>query len=141
MVARHLGYNAVLQAYKTHSLLGASEAIVVCFELVCFHPYRQMKKNMFPKGSQARTETEKDGKAAKQWWRYMFVLFYSSVLLWCLCFKYLSLVKATYIKICLFNRKRCPTLCANNVNFSYLWMHLISLTISLQVSSSLGRSK
>lgn len=69
VVARHLGYNAALQAYKTHSLLGASEAVVVCFELVCFHPYRQMKKNMSPKGSQAWTETEKNGKAAKQWWR------------------------------------------------------------------------
>lgn len=73
VVARHLGYNAALQAYKTHNLLGAGKAIVVCFELVFFHPYWQMKKNMSPKGSQARTEIEKDGAAEKQWWRDMFV--------------------------------------------------------------------
>lgn len=47
-VARHLGDNAVLQAYKTWSLLSAGEAIVVCFEHVSFHPCWQMKKNMSP---------------------------------------------------------------------------------------------
>lgn len=47
-VARHLGDNALLQAYKTWSLLRAGKAIVVFFEHVCFHPYWQMKKNMSP---------------------------------------------------------------------------------------------
>lgn len=87
-VARHLGDNAVLQAYKTWSLLGAGAAIVVCFQHVCFHPHWQMKKNMSPQGSEAWTEIDGERRGARKWdGTEMCFRACQSYLRACLCFR------------------------------------------------------